>query len=101
MAVKEITGAVFEQEVLNCDIPVIADFYANWCGPCKMLRPALEELSEERTDCKVVSIDIDEEPELADRYGISSIPCVIAFKDGEEANRSIGLVPKDVLGDLI
>lgn len=101
MAVKEVTGASFETEVINSQIPVVADFYADWCGPCKMLRPILDEIAEEREDIKVVSINIDNERELADEFDISSIPCVILFKDGVEVNRSIGLVPKDAIEDFI
>lgn len=101
MAVKEVTGASFETEVINSQIPVVADFYADWCGPCKMLRPILDEIAEEREDIKVVSINIDNERELADEFDISSIPCVILFKDGVGVNRSIGLVPKDAIEDFI
>ena len=101
MAVKNITGESFAKEVLQSDVPVLVDFYADWCGPCKMLRPTLEELSGERSDVQVAAINIDDDPELADAYGISSIPCVILFKNGAEAERSIGLVPKEALEDLI
>ena len=70
-------------------------------GPCRMLRPALEQISEERTDVIVAAVNIDENPELADDYDISSIPCVILFKDGAEVDRSIGLVPKEALEALL
>ncbi len=101
MAVKTITGESFAKEVLQSPVPVLVDFYADWCGPCRMLRPTLEELSDERSDIAVAAINIDEHPELADEYDISSIPCVILFKNGAEAERSIGLVPKEALEDLI
>lgn len=101
MAVTTLTSASFSTEVLQSDRPVLVDFYADWCGPCKMLRPTLEALSDERTDVKVAAINIDENPDMADQYGISSIPCVILFKNGAEAERSIGLVPKEALEDLI
>lgn len=101
MAVKTITTETFASEVLQSDIPVLVDFYADWCGPCKMLRPTLEELSEERTDVKFAAINIDDNPEMADEYGISSIPCVILFKGGSEADRSIGLRPKEAFEDFL
>lgn len=101
MAVKEVTSASFEADVINSEIPVIADFYADWCGPCKMLRPVLDEISEERDDVKVVSINIDEQRELAEKFEVVSIPCVVLFKDGVEADRSIGFKPKEEIEELI
>jgi len=101
MAVLEVTSANFEKEVLQSDRPVLADFYANWCGPCKMLRPILEEISDDRQDVKVVSIDIDEEDELAEEYEVSAIPCVVLFKNGAEADRSVGLKPREALEELL
>ena len=101
MAVKTVTEETFEAEVRNAAVPVLADFYADWCGPCRMLRPALEQLSEERSDVKVVAVNIDEHPELADDFDVTSIPCVILFNNGAEADRSIGLVPKEMLEALL
>lgn len=101
MAVKTLTEATFKEEVLQANQPVLVDFYADWCGPCRMLRPTLEELSEERTDVKFAAINIDENPDLADDFDISSIPCVILFKNGAEADRSVGLVPKEALEDFL
>ena len=80
MAVKTVTGASFNNEVLQANLPVLVDFYADWCGPCRMLRPTLEQISDERNDVIVAAVNIDENPELADVFGISSIPCVILFK---------------------
>ena len=97
MKIVEVTKNNFEEEVLKSDIPVLADFNADWCGPCRMLKPILDELSEERADYKIVSINIDNEDELAEEYGVESIPCLVAFKDGKEFNRSIGLKPKDAI----
>ena len=101
MAVLEVTGATFEKEVLQSDRPVLADFYANWGGPCKMLRPILEEISDDRQDVKVVSINIDEEDELAEQFDVSAIPCVVLIKDGMEADRSVGLKPREALEELL
>ena len=84
----------FEKEVINSDKKVLVDFNASWCGPCRMLAPIVEEISE-RKDIKVVSIDVDEEENLAQEYGVSSIPCLVVFKDGKEINRSIGFIQKD------
>ncbi|MBQ2280485.1 MAG: thioredoxin [Ruminococcus sp.] len=101
MAVLEVTGARFEKEVLQSDRPVLADFYADWCGPCKMLRPILEEISDDRQDVKVVSINIDEEDELAEQFDVSAIPCVVLIKDGMEVDRSVGLKPREALEELL
>ena len=101
MKVLTVTGDSFEKEVINSSVPVLADFYADWCGPCRMLRPSLDAIAEERTDVKVVAINIDDEPELADEFDISSIPCVILFKNGAEADRSIGLKPKEMIEEML
>ena len=101
MAVKTVDINSFETEVINAGVPVLADFYADWCGPCKMLRPALDAIAEERTDVKVVAVNIDENPDLADEFDISSIPCVILFKNGAEADRSIGLKPKEMIEEML
>ena len=101
MAVIEVTGASFEKEVVQSDRPVLADFYANWCGPCRMLRPTLEAIADERQDIKVVSINIDEEDDLADSFGISSIPCLVLIKNGKEADRSGGVRPKEAIEEML
>ncbi len=95
MAHTVITAANFEEEVIRSDKPVLVDFWATWCGPCRMLAPVIEEISEERNDIKVCKIDVDEEPELAAEYGIQSIPTLIVFKDGKLVKKSIGVRPKD------
>ena len=80
--------------MLKSDKPVLVDFNAEWCPPCQALHPILEELAEERDDFKIVAVDIDDQDELAEEYGVSSIPCLVAFKDGVETDRRIGLQPK-------
>ena len=101
MAAIELTSENFEQEVLQADKTVLVDFWASWCGPCKMLSPVVDQLAEELEGVKVAKINIDEQMELAEKYNVSSIPCVVAFKNGEEIGRSVGLVPKQKLVDLL
>ena len=101
MAAIELTAENFEQEVLNADKTVLVDFWASWCGPCKMLSPVIEEIADERSDIKVGKVNIDEYPELAQKYGVMSIPTVLVIKDGEEVNKSVGAVPQKALLDLI
>ena len=100
MSVIEVNKGNFEAEVLKSDVPVLADFNAGWCGPCRAMKPMLEELSENAA-YRIVSIDIDEEDELAEDYDVSSIPCRVVFKGGEEVNRSVGLIPKDAIAELV
>ena len=97
----QVNSENFEIEVLKSEKTVLIDFYANWCGPCKMLRPVLESIAEERDDVKIVSINVDDAEELSMSYGISSIPCVVKFKDGVEGDRSIGFKNKEELEKLI
>ena len=94
MAVLHINKENFENEVLHSDKTVLVDFWATWCGPCKMLAPILDEVAEDRPDIKVCKIDVDEQPELASRYGIMSIPTLMVMKDGEIVSQSTGARPK-------
>lgn len=94
MSVLHITKATFQEEVLNSDKPVLLDFFATWCGPCRMIAPTLEEIAAEREDIKVCKIDVDAEPELAAKYQIASIPTLLVIKDGNVVNQSLGAKPK-------
>ena len=100
MAVIKVTQENFEQNVLQSDVPVLVDFNADWCGPCQMLKPVLDELAESTENVKFASVNIDDEDELAEEYGVSSIPCLVLFKNGTEAARSIGFQPKDSIRQL-
>ncbi len=98
----EITMDNFEQEVLNSDIPVMIDFWATWCMPCKMLAPTIEELAEEANGAyKVGKIDVDKSPSLAAQFGVMSIPTVIVFKNGKAVDKTVGVVPKSQLEAML
>ena len=97
MKIIEVGKNNFESEVLNSKIPVLIDFNANWCGPCRMLRPILDEVSCETDNVKIVSINIDNEQDLARQYGVMSIPCLVLIDMGKELRRSVGLMPKEDL----
>jgi len=101
MAVMHLTEANFDQEVLKADIPVLVDFWAPWCGPCKRLGPVIEELADEVTDVKICKLNTDEADTLALKYGVRSIPTLILFKNGEAVSRSVGEKPKAQLMDFI
>ena len=102
MTELKITAANFENEVLRSDKPVLLDFYADWCGPCKMLSPVLGEIADEYADVlKVAKVNVDDEPELAMKFKVSSIPMLVFFKDGRIVSTSVGYRPKDeILNEL-
>ena len=95
MSYINITNQNFNEEVLGSDKPVLLDFWASWCGPCRMIAPAIEEIAEERSDIKVGKVNVDDEPELATQFGIMSIPTLVVMKDGEFVNKLVGVRPKN------
>ena len=101
MEILKVTSENFESEVLQSDKPVLIDFYADWCGPCKMLSPIVDEVAEENTDIKVVKINVDNAQDLAMKYQVMSIPTLVVIKDGKEINRSVGLIDKVDVINLI
>lgn len=102
MGAQSITDADFDSEVLQSDIPVVVDFWAEWCGPCKVISPTLDEIAQEMNGAiKIVKLNIDDNPETATKLGIMSIPTLMLYKDGELAARQVGAAPKQKLQDWI
>ena len=102
MAVGKVSDANFENEVLKAQGPVVVDFWAEWCGPCRMIAPALEEIAGSLGDkVKIVKLNVDESPHTATKYGIQSIPTLMIFKNGQMASRQIGAAPKQKLEQWI
>ncbi len=95
MSVIELTETNFEAEILNSDKPCLVDFFATWCGPCKMMSPIVDQIADENPDIKVGKLDVDEADELAEKYDVSSIPTLLVFKDGAVAETFIGVTAKD------
>lgn len=101
MELQHIQEQEFEKEVLKSKTPVIVDFYATWCGPCKMLGPILEDIADTEKDVRILKVDIDENMKLAQQFGIMSVPTLMLFKDGEEYGREIGLKSREQLQEII
>lgn len=97
MSVIDITRNNFQNEIINSDKPVLLDFWAPWCGPCRMVGPILEEIAGERSDIKIGKINVDEQPELASQFRVMSIPTLIVIKDGKIVNQSMGAKPKNAI----
>ena len=101
MSVVNITQVNFQEEVLKADRPVLLDFWASWCGPCRMVAPVVEEIAAERPDIKVGKVNVDEQPELAGRFGVMSIPTLVVMKDGKAVNQAVGAQPKSQILALL
>ena len=101
MSAVNINRNNFQGEVLNSDRPVLLDFWAPWCGPCRMVGPVLDEIAAERADIKVGKINVDEQPELAGQFGIMSIPTLVVMKNGKVVNQALGARPKDQILALL
>ena len=101
MEVLKVTSENFEEEVLKSDKTVLIDFYADWCGPCKMLSPIIEAVANENEDIKVVKINVDNAQDLAIEYQVMSIPTIVVIKDGQEVNRTVGVVSKSQIEEMV
>lgn len=101
MSTIKVSSENFENEVLKSDKTVLIDFYADWCGPCKMLAPVVEEIANENDSIKVAKINVDDEQDLAGKYGVMSIPTLVVIKNGQEVNRSVGLISKSEVISLL
>jgi thioredoxin 1 len=102
MATVKVDNSNFQSDVLDSDIPVVVDFWAEWCGPCKMIAPSLEEIADEMAgDVKIAKLNIDENQDLAIQYGVRSIPTLVLFKEGQPASMQVGARPKSALADWI
>ena len=101
MDIITITKDNFQAEVIEAKGTVLIDFWASWCGPCRMLSPIVDQVAEEHPDIKVSKINVDEEPELASQFDVMSIPMLVVFKDGQKVNESVGLIPKEKVEEQI
>ncbi|NLO85901.1 MAG: thioredoxin [Clostridiales bacterium] len=101
MAVNKITAQEFDAEVLKSDKPVLVDFYADWCGPCKMVAPIVDEISNESDAYKVCKLNVDDAQDIAARYGVMSIPTLIVFKDGEVSQKTVGVQSKQMIQNML
>ena len=101
MSAIQVTKENFQEIVVNADRKVLLDFWAPWCGPCRMVLPVVEEIAEERDDIVVGKVNVDEQPELAERYGVMTIPTLIVFENGEEQQRSVGAKNKRAILNMV
>ncbi|MBR3838901.1 MAG: thioredoxin [Clostridia bacterium] len=101
MSVVSINNNNFEHEVLKSDRPVLLDFYADWCGPCKMVSPVVDQIAKEHPEYKIVKVNVDEQPELASKFNVMSIPALFVVKNGEIVNKSVGAKPKSKILEML
>lgn len=101
MSVINLTADNFDEEVLLSDKTVLVDFFAVWCGPCRMVSPVVDEIAEEREDIKVCKVNVDEQPGLAERFSVSSIPALMVFKDGKAVRSEVGVMPKQAILSML
>ena len=101
MEILKVNNQNFEEEVLKSEKTVLVDFYADWCGPCKMLSPIVDQVAEENEDIKVVKVNVDDAQDLAMKYQVMSIPTLVVIKEGKEINRSVGLIDKNQVVNMI
>ena len=101
MSVLHITKENFDAEVIRSDKPVLLDFWATWCGPCRMIAPTVDQIAQEHPEYKVGKINVDEEPELTREFGIMSIPALFIMKNGEIAQEAVGVIPKEKILDML
>ena len=101
MSVMTLTEANFEQEVLKSDVPVLVDFWASWCGPCRMLSPIVDQIAEENPEIKVAKVNVDDDGELAAQFSVMSIPTLIVFRNGKAVSQSLGVRPKAQILEML
>ncbi|NCB74643.1 MAG: thioredoxin [Clostridia bacterium] len=101
MSVVTVTNDNFEKEVVNSSVPVLIDFWASWCGPCRMLSPVIEEIASEVKDKKICKVNVDEQPELARKFGVMSIPTLVVMNKGEMVKKSLGVQPKNAVLSML
>ena len=101
MKIIHLTTENFEETVKKTALPILVDFYADWCGPCKMLAPTIEEIAEGAVDFLVAKVNVDKAPEIAERFAVMSIPTLVVLRDGAEITRAVGLRPKDAILSML
>jgi len=101
MSIININKHNFQDEIMNSDKPVLLDFWASWCGPCRMVSPVVDEIAAERSNIKVGKVNVDEQPELAGQFGVMSIPTLVVIKNGKIVNQAIGAMPKSAILELL
>ena len=101
MSVINLKDEMLENEVMNADKPVLIDFFATWCGPCRMVSPIVDEIAEEHSEFKICKVNVDDEPELAQKFGVVSIPTLVVIRDGKVTGQSVGAKPKEDILEML